>query len=358
MDCGKSREMLSAYHDGELSEVERTEVRSHLRDCPDCTALLQSLARLDAAVGVPDPGPDYWESFNRRVEERIGRETARPDPPVVPHPAWDRIRRQLRYLVPAVAAAAMVVAVVRQAGMDRGAPVPGTAPPASVADRAPAPPEAPRPGAGEKRKGVAVRRTEEGGRPLPTGSGLDRTGEAKARSETADRHPAAPGAEPPAGPAGEAAHPRHAVGAAPEMERAPPERQEETVSRKESRLGPNAPAPPGKGTPETAETAREDLPGSRYPSPCEGARALATRGRFREAETAQRACLARDDSAGNQEAGLVFLAELLDRQHRFAEADSVIEEAAARFPASRPLDLYRQQRPEVQSGRIPFPAQR
>jgi hypothetical protein len=90
--------------------------------------------------------------------------------------------------------------------------------------------------------------------------------------------------------------------------------------------------------------AKESSPGS----PCELARTLAERERNREAEDAQRACLAQDPSANAQEKGLVFLAELLDRQARFAEADAVITEVDRRFPQSRPLELYRQQRPLVQ----------
>ncbi len=93
-------------------------------------------------------------------------------------------------------------------------------------------------------------------------------------------------------------------------------------------------------------------------SGCEEARSLAARERFKDAEAAQRACLAREDSPAAQESGLVFLAELLDRQHRFAEADTVIEEAQERFPRSRPLELYQQQRPQVQGGRVPYPAER
>jgi hypothetical protein len=93
-------------------------------------------------------------------------------------------------------------------------------------------------------------------------------------------------------------------------------------------------------------------------SPCEQARTLAARERWREAEAAQRACLARDRSAPAQEKGLVFLAELLDRQVRFAEADAVITEVDRQFPQSRPLDLYRQERPMVQKQQIPVPAAR
>jgi hypothetical protein len=75
---------------------------------------------------------------------------------------------------------------------------------------------------------------------------------------------------------------------------------------------------------------------------------LAAQERWREAESAQRSCLARDPSSPAQEKGLVFLAELLDRQTRFADADAVIAEVDRIYPQSRPLDLYRQQRPMVQ----------
>ena len=92
--------------------------------------------------------------------------------------------------------------------------------------------------------------------------------------------------------------------------------------------------------------------------PCELARTLAARKRWREAEVAQRACLAQDRSAPVQEKGLVFLAELLDRQERFAEADAVLTEADRQFPQSRPLDLYRQQRPMVQKEPMAAPVTR
>jgi hypothetical protein len=99
--------------------------------------------------------------------------------------------------------------------------------------------------------------------------------------------------------------------------------------------------------------------GMRLPaSGCDEARSLAAQGRFKDGEAAQRACLARDASPAAQESGLVFLAELLDRQRRFAEADTVIEEAQERFPRSRPLELYQQQRSQVQGGRVPYPAGR
>ena len=93
-------------------------------------------------------------------------------------------------------------------------------------------------------------------------------------------------------------------------------------------------------------------------SPCELARTLAARERWRAAEDAQRACLAGDLPEPAREKGLVFLAELLDRQARFAEADAVITEVDRQFPQSRPLDLYRQQRPMVQKQPMAVPVTR
>jgi hypothetical protein len=93
-------------------------------------------------------------------------------------------------------------------------------------------------------------------------------------------------------------------------------------------------------------------------SPCELARTLAARERWRAAEDSQRACLAGDPDAPSREKGLVFLAELLDRQARFAEADAVIAEVDRQFPQSRPLDLYRRQRPMVQKQPTAVPVTR
>ena len=93
-------------------------------------------------------------------------------------------------------------------------------------------------------------------------------------------------------------------------------------------------------------------------SPCEPARELAELERIRDAEDAQRACLTGDLDAPSREKGLVFLAELLDRQARFAEADAVIAEVDRQYPQSRPLDLYRRQRSMVQKQPAAVPVTR
>jgi anti-sigma factor RsiW len=365
MDCRKTQAMLSAYHDRELPDADRGQVGAHLRACPDCTALLESMARIDAAAEVPEPGPEYWRSFDRRLEERIGREKTRPETAVVPPPTRGWMRRQLRYLVPAAAAAAMVVAVVRHIGLDPGSPVPASRSPAAEADRVPASPPVPPPViARDARQGSAGRASadqakrkialppaapatdtalDERKRTAASGTEPGRPAVGKIVPDTIYRNQAAPGAPAPPGASRETPAAEATAGAASARENAAPEARERVTAMKKSEL---------------AEKPKEDPARRAEASPCESARALATQGRFKDAEAAQRACLAEDASAPAQESGLVLLAELLDRQHRYAEADSVIEEAQARFPRSRSLELYQQQRVQVQSGRIPFPAGR
>jgi len=117
---------------------------------------------------------------------------------------------------------------------------------------------------------------------------------------------------------------------------------------------PSATEPPLTAKEESASGMRI----GRTSSPCEMARTLSAQERLREAEAAQRECLAQDPSPPTQEKGLIFLAELLDRQTRFAEADTVLTEVHRQFPKSVPLTLYRQQRPMVQKQQMPVPATR
>jgi hypothetical protein len=121
MDGGKTRELLAACHDGELAPADRARVEEHLRGCGECSAALARLAEIDAGVGVPDPGPEYWERFNRRVMERVEKERAEgePAPEKARRPERGWARRRLPYFIPVVAAAALLFVVVRQRGSIR-----------------------------------------------------------------------------------------------------------------------------------------------------------------------------------------------------------------------------------------------
>src|SRR5437660_1198894 len=54
VDC-KNRVRLDAYHDGELSLAERSDVEAHLRDCPSCAAELAAICRLAGAFADTTP---------------------------------------------------------------------------------------------------------------------------------------------------------------------------------------------------------------------------------------------------------------------------------------------------------------
>ena len=405
MDCREVQELLTAFHDGELTPTERARVEEHLRGCVECGVLLADLARADRAAGVPDPGPEYWSRFNARVMGRVTREnegqgwagagTGR-DAPGFEAPAGPKgttlrpkrgwIRQQVRYLVPAAAVAALVVAVVRYGGMPpvsesrptaRDGLVPGQAgmPPVSESRPAPAPAERDRTGA--KAAPSTPKKGENTAVPPPAHKVAvpDERFAAAAREERerqADRSP----------PSGkmEVSEPRPMAfrsAAGPSPVTAPDEpRPDLQAERKKAEASatlmkgrPSAGASrdatglvaPADGQGRPSAGASRDATGIVAPaeiSPCDRARTLANRERFREAEDAQRACLAGDLSAPSREKGLVFLAELLDRQARFTDADAVIAEVDRRFPKSRPLDLYRQQRPMVQKHPIAVPVTR
>lgn len=337
MDCVKTRTMLSAYHDGELAPADRERVDEHLRGCGECSAVLARLAEVDANVGVPEPGPEYWERFNRRVMERVEGEAA---PAAVLRPKHGWARRRLPYFVPVAAAAALLLVVVRQTGMD---PFSRTAPP-------PAPPAATH--APQQALPEAALQTP---RPAPP--------RAAPRREAPESHPSAgsvsglreplPAAPPPAAApsaAGDTAADLETKGAPEEVIRhdKAAERFGSVTAQEKERSARGADSMPRALSKSMAAAAPAAVP-----SPCEEARSLAGRGFLEEAETAQRACLARKNPPEAQEKGMVFLAELLDRQSRFAEADSVLEETRRQFPESRPLGTYLRQRSEVQGRRLP-----
>jgi hypothetical protein len=80
------------------------EARQHLEACASCRARVDEAREGLALVGslheVPEPPPQYWKAFRRRVGERVAEEAA--------PAAWRRFFT-LRTLVPATAAAALLI---------------------------------------------------------------------------------------------------------------------------------------------------------------------------------------------------------------------------------------------------------
>ena len=61
---------LNAYHDGELSAAERSDVEPHLRDCPSCAAELAAIRRTSDAfadTAPPEPSHEQLSALARSV---------------------------------------------------------------------------------------------------------------------------------------------------------------------------------------------------------------------------------------------------------------------------------------------------
>src|SRR4051794_6761385 len=54
VDC-ENQVRLDAYHDGELSPAERSDVEAHFRDCPSCAAELAAIRRVSGAFAATTP---------------------------------------------------------------------------------------------------------------------------------------------------------------------------------------------------------------------------------------------------------------------------------------------------------------
>jgi anti-sigma factor RsiW len=101
MDCGRIKEELLAYLDGELGENQAARVRKHLDLCPACK--LQS-SQLEAAGTVLDAIPEIEpaQDFTARTLKRAMNTQV--------EPAVSRLRL-IRRLAPVAAAAAVLIAL-------------------------------------------------------------------------------------------------------------------------------------------------------------------------------------------------------------------------------------------------------
>jgi anti-sigma factor RsiW len=91
VSCDRTRELISAYMDGELDEMRQTGVSAHIKDCQECQQMMTDLQRLrlhiaeGARVAAP-PG------LSERVRATLAREALDEAPlwrrPVVSGFAW------------------------------------------------------------------------------------------------------------------------------------------------------------------------------------------------------------------------------------------------------------------------------
>jgi hypothetical protein len=70
MECGETKELLSAYLDGEVTEKERKLIESHLASCPSCASELEDLRRVVGLVAAL-PREAVPEGFVQNTIERL-----------------------------------------------------------------------------------------------------------------------------------------------------------------------------------------------------------------------------------------------------------------------------------------------
>jgi anti-sigma factor RsiW len=125
-------ERLSEYLDGDLTPPARAEVEAHLRDCPECAALLDELATVVTAAGeLPEvaPGRDLWPGVRARLRPRGAGAGVRTGVVSVAG------RRRIILTVPQLMAASLALALASGGAVwaALGAPVPTGAPVAATA---------------------------------------------------------------------------------------------------------------------------------------------------------------------------------------------------------------------------------
>jgi anti-sigma factor (TIGR02949 family) len=89
MHCDEVRPRLDAYLDGELPEAERTPLRGHLQDCPDCGPEAAALERLRDDIRRFAPVHRAPEALRSQIRFAIRREAAASTPSVASRaPGW------------------------------------------------------------------------------------------------------------------------------------------------------------------------------------------------------------------------------------------------------------------------------
>ncbi len=74
--CRLLKQWLPEYPDGNLPAFLRRLVGAHLAGCPACRHELAVLKEVEAAIRatpVKDPGPEFWDAFNRQLHLKLAQ---------------------------------------------------------------------------------------------------------------------------------------------------------------------------------------------------------------------------------------------------------------------------------------------
>ena len=81
--CTLIQRRLPDYPDGDLSPFWKRQVAAHLEVCPDCRQELEELTqvvRLYQTHPLPDPGPAFWQDFERELHVKLAQLNQIPEP--------------------------------------------------------------------------------------------------------------------------------------------------------------------------------------------------------------------------------------------------------------------------------------
>jgi hypothetical protein len=81
--CTLIQQRLPDYPDGDLSPFWKRQVAAHLEVCPGCRQELQEITEvvsLYQAHPLPDPGPEFWQDFNRELHLKLAQQNQAPEP--------------------------------------------------------------------------------------------------------------------------------------------------------------------------------------------------------------------------------------------------------------------------------------
>lgn len=118
--CALIQRKLPDYPDGELSPFWKRQVAAHVEACPECR---QELADLSAVVRLyqdhspPDPGPAFWQEFDRELHLKLAQVNQSPEPA-------PRYRYLPHYVLGATALAGILALAVYLGPFSRPKPAP------------------------------------------------------------------------------------------------------------------------------------------------------------------------------------------------------------------------------------------
>jgi predicted anti-sigma-YlaC factor YlaD len=73
MNCNRMEELLPAYLEGDVSEMDRAAIERHLAACVECRGMLAQFRDLESSLATLKSSVPSWKSAEARFDRRWGR---------------------------------------------------------------------------------------------------------------------------------------------------------------------------------------------------------------------------------------------------------------------------------------------